>query len=330
MSFLRRQHSNRKLSALSLQTHLDYIANTHRMKLIFPEICFCHTHRNSFSKRMSLAISNACSKKGSLTIEASLLVPIFLFAVISILSFTEILRAQMKINSSLQQTAKELSVYAYAVKNNLQTDVFDSSNEDFETGSSFSGIAISETYVRSRLIKDVTQEYLQASPVKGSGNISFAESKFMEKDRIELRCAYTVTPFFALSDKAGFFTESTAIVRAFTGYDNSSGCANAEKEKYVYITETGRVYHQTRNCHYLDLSIQQTDKNQLSELRNHSGGRYYACPLCAKSGIGNIAYVTDYGDCYHYDLLCSGLKRTIQAIPMSQVGTRTLCSKCGS
>ena len=138
MSFLKRQQSNRKLSALSLQTHLDYIANTHRMKLIFPEICFCHTHRNSFSKRMSLAISNACSKKGSLTIEASLLVPIFLFAVISILSFTEILRAQMKINSSLQQTAKELSVYAYAVKNNLQTDVFDSSNEDFETGSSFS------------------------------------------------------------------------------------------------------------------------------------------------------------------------------------------------
>lgn len=329
MSFLKRQQSNRKLSALSLQTHLDYIANSHRIKLIFPEICFNHLHRNSFSKRMSLAISNACSKKGSLTLEASLLVPIFLFAIISLLSFTEILRVQMKINSSLQQTTKELSVYAYAVKNNLQTDTINNSEEDSEVGSFLSGIAISETYVRSRLVNDLTQEYLQDSPVKGSANLSFAGSKFMENERIELHCVYPVTPFFALSDKAGFFTESTALVRAFTGYDNTSNCANVKKEKYVYITETGRAYHQSRNCHYLDLSIQQTNKDQISALRNISGGRYYACPLCAKSGIGDIVYITDYGDCYHYDLLCSGLKRTIQAVPISEVGTRTPCSKCG-
>lgn len=329
MSFLKRQQSNRKLSALSLQTHLDYIAYTHRIKLIFPEIRFCHKHRNSFSKRMSLGISNVCSKKGSLTLEASLLVPVFLFAIISLLSFTEILRVQMKINSSLQQTAKELSVYGYAVKNNVQMDTLSNPEENSETSSFLSGIAISETYVRSRLIKDLTSEYLQASPVKGSGNLSFVGSKFMEKDRIELRCVYPVTPFFALSDKAGFYTESTAVARAFTGYDNTSNYANAEKETYVYITETGRVYHQSRSCHYLDLSIQQTDKNQISALRNASGGRYYACPLCAKSGIGNNVYITDYGDCYHYDLLCSGLKRTIQAVPISEVGTRTPCSKCG-
>lgn len=328
MSFLKRQQSNRKLSALSLQTHLDYIAYTHRIKLIFPEIRFCHKHRNSFSKRMSLGISNVCSKKGSLTLEASLLVPVFLFAIISLLSFTEILRVQMKINSSLQQTAKELSVYAYADKKNLQADVLNKTDNS-EIGSFLSGISISETYVRSRLVKDLTSEYLQASPVKGSGNLSFVDSKFMEKDRIELRCVYPVTPFFALSDKAGFLTESTAVARAFTGYDNTSNYANAKKEKYVYITETGRVYHQSRSCHYLDLSIQQTKKDQISALRNASGGRYYACPLCAKSGIGNIVYITDYGDCYHYDLLCSGLKRTIQAVPISEVGTRTPCSKCG-
>ena len=328
MSFLKRQQSNRKLSALSLQTHLNYIAYTHRIKLIFPEIRFCHKHRNSFSKRMSLGISNVCSKKGSLTLEASLLVPVFLFAIISLLSFTEILRVQMKMNSSLQQTAKELSVYAYADKNNLQANVLNKTDNS-EIGSFLSGIAISETYVRSRLVKDLTSEYLQVSPVKGSGSLSFVDSKFMEKDRIELRCVYPVTPFFALSDKAGFYTESTAVARAFTGYDNTSNYANAEKETYVYITETGRVYHQSRSCHYLDLSIQQTDKNQISALRNASGGRYNACPLCAKSGIGNIVYITDYGDCYHYDLLCSSLKRTIQAVPISEVGTRTPCSKCG-
>ncbi len=132
----------------------------------------------------------------------------------------------MKINSSLQQTAKELSVYAYAVKNNLQTDSLNA-EENSEMDSLLSGIAISETYVRSRLIKDLTSEYLQTSPLKGSGNLCFAGSKLMEKDRIELYSTYQVTPFFALSDKAGFFTGSTAVARAFTGYDNTSDCVNA-------------------------------------------------------------------------------------------------------
>ena len=336
MSFLKRQPGKLIRSALSLQAYKIIVKqknrrkkknqknSSHRERLIYPQISFFPKQSNSFLKRMSPGFIAPFFHRGSLTVEAALVIPLFLFAVISILSFTEILRVQMKLNGSLQQTAKEMAVYAYAVDNptDRTTDKTEKASVDL------SDIALSETYVRSRTVSDLTGSYLENSPIGGAYKLSFLESRFMEKDRIKLRCHYYVTPFFALSKKAGFLTESSAVIHAFNGYDNAGNTADDEKEIVVYITESGRAYHYSRDCRYLDLSIRNVDAGQLSGLRNQSGGKYYACPICARSGTGVITYVTDYGDRYHYDLLCSGLKRTIRAVFLSQVGSRTPCSKC--
>ena len=255
-----------------------------------------------------------------MTIEAALLLPTFIFAVISILSFTEILRVQMKIDSSLQQTAKELSIYAYAIKENIH-DTNNALSFPAET-------AFSETYIRARVLKELTGDYLKNSPLKEQGRLSFVGSKIMENDRIELRCTYYVTPFFALSTKAGFLTESVAVARAFTGYDNLRTAGADRSEKMVYVTQTGTAYHSSRSCNFLDLSIQMIDVNDVAARKNLLGSHYYACPLCAKDGMGNVTYITNYGECFHYDLLCRGLKRTVYAIPISEVGGRRPCSKC--
>ncbi|MCM1282854.1 MAG: hypothetical protein NC180_00710 [Muribaculaceae bacterium] len=102
------------------------------------------------------------------------------------------------------------------------------------------------------------------------------------------------------------------------------------EEDYVYITEHGSVYHRSRDCHYLDLSIRAVDYALIDNIRNKSEHKYYACSGCAeeKSGTG-IVYITDYGVCWHTDLSCSGLKRTIYLVPLTEVGSRGPCSKCG-
>jgi hypothetical protein len=103
-----------------------------------------------------------------------------------------------------------------------------------------------------------------------------------------------------------------------------------EQTDYVYVTERGTVYHLDRKCNYLDLSIQTVNLANIASLRNKNGNIYYECSDCAaRKTTSGIVYITNYGTCYHAKLSCSGLKRTISMIPLSEVGSRRPCSKCG-
>jgi hypothetical protein len=101
-----------------------------------------------------------------------------------------------------------------------------------------------------------------------------------------------------------------------------------EDERWVYITPNGTVYHNTRTCSYLDLSIQGVGRRSVHTMRNVSGGIYRPCESCG--GDASTVYITDYGNRYHSSLVCSGLKRTIYMVKISQVGGRRICSKCGT
>lgn len=317
MSFLE-QIKQIIISAFSLQTQIKKHTDKHH--LIFPRIKK-RRKRNCkpfVPKRISSVIS--ITHEGSLTIEAALVIPIFLFAIIAVLSFTDILRLQMKTDSAMAQCAKELAVYGYA-QESLLGEAIDNIPFGAET-------LFSETYVRNRVISELGKDYLSGSPAGGSEAIHFVGSRIMENDRIELRSAYYVTPFFALSPKSGFLTGTCAVARAFTGYDNLSAVSETDKEEFVYITPEGMAYHKSRSCHYLDLSIEKVFMEDISGIRNKDGSIYYACPLCKGAGNGTTVFVTDYGNRYHRDVLCSGLKRTVEMVPISETGGRHPCSKC--
>ena len=102
-----------------------------------------------------------------------------------------------------------------------------------------------------------------------------------------------------------------------------------ETKQMVYVTETGTVYHLSRSCTHLDLAISPVTSEQLSASRNASGGNYRVCELCGMSAASQgTYYITKEGDRYHSSLSCSGLKRTVYEIPISQVGDRRPCSRC--
>ena len=106
---------------------------------------------------------------------------------------------------------------------------------------------------------------------------------------------------------------------------------DGKQSDYVYVTKHGTVYHRSRKCHYLDLSIKSTDYAQISSMRNKNEHKYSACSGCvAKNHVAGKVYVTDYGTCYHSDLACSGLKRTIYLILLEETGGKRACGKCGA
>lgn len=131
---------------------------------------------------------------------------------------------------------------------------------------------------------------------------------------------------------AGFGSRGTVqkvTVRSWVGYTGESFQAGG-KEELVYRTPEGEVYHKSRDCTYLRLTIRSVTSAELSGLRNESGGKYAACEYCVKKQqAGALVYITDYGSSYHNKSTCQGLKRTIMAVPLSQVEGLRSCSRCG-
>ena len=107
---------------------------------------------------------------------------------------------------------------------------------------------------------------------------------------------------------------------------------DGEEGEKVYITPWGTVYHTTPECSLLDLSISLVSFESLNERRNESGGKYYPCESCcghADTGAVDGVYITDYGDRYHSDRDCPGLKRTVKEVDIKEVSGMSACQKCG-
>ena len=79
-------------------------------------------------------------------------------------------------------------------------------------------------------------------------------------------------------------------------------------------------------CSHIHLSIHSVEKTQLGAMRNENGEKYHPCEECG-GGTGNV-YITDTGNRYHSSLECSGLKRSIVKVPVTQVKDRRPCSRC--
>lgn len=100
-------------------------------------------------------------------------------------------------------------------------------------------------------------------------------------------------------------------------------------ETYVYITPEGSAYHLYRDCTHLDLSIRGVTLVLAKKSKNNYGQKYRECELC-DDDFGGFVYITSEGDCYHSQRNCSGLKRTIRQVPLSEAAGRGLCIRCMS
>ena len=100
-----------------------------------------------------------------------------------------------------------------------------------------------------------------------------------------------------------------------------------EENRYVYITETGEVYHTSRTCYHIKLTIRQIPDGELSD-------RYQNLSPCERCAEGRTTdgtvYITETGDRSHLSVSCSGLKRTVMRVKQKNVGSIPPCSNCGN
>ena len=147
---------------------------------------------------------------------------------------------------------------------------------------------------------------------------------------IELPEKINYTPLFLPDGLKMFGVWCSGSARAWTGRSGEyAGGAPSEAEQYVYVAENGTVYHTSSCCTHINLSISKTDISSVGSMRNENGGKYTECEKCGdNTEAGTDVYITSYGDRYHSDLSCSGLKRSVRMVEISRVNGLQECERC--
>lgn len=128
------------------------------------------------------------------------------------------------------------------------------------------------------------------------------------------------------------FINCRACVRAWNGRDEATSNEGKDSTcEFVYVTDNMEVYHTSSKCTHLDLGIHAVSASSVPGLRNNSGKKYHVCEKCGSKAGDGLVYITPYGDRYHTDPECSGLKRSVRLVEKSQLdGSLCQCSRCAA
>lgn len=282
-----------------------------------------------FSKKAEKRISSffsQCNKKyrASMAVEAAIALPFFFFFVMNILFSFDMLRLHGNLMGAMHQTGNKMAFYGYAYRMGAEDGTIITEGLD--------SLILSEGYARGRVIYLLGEEYLNHTCLaSGISGLHFGKSSIMkENDIIELTASYKVKPFIRVIGFPEFPMENRYYGRAWTGYDVEGRQSDMSKEDpIVYVAENGVVYHVARNCTYLNPSITAVSSAMIQTLRNENGEKYYPCDRCGSSSFQAVMYVTSQGNKVHGSLNCSGLKRTVYSMHLSEVEGKGKCSKCG-
>lgn len=255
--------------------------------------------------------------RGTLTVEAAMVLPFFLFVMISVLQYGTVMETAVKFGIALTDTGKSMAAAAYAVKYGGNTEGI----PEIAAG------ALSAAYAHTK----VTEKAGKSAAVK---NANMALSSFLQKDEmIDLVLTYQIQSPVRIVPLPNVFFIQKAKIRAWTGRvlpgENGESEGNSKDFDYVYVAENGVVYHDDPDCTHLSLSIRAVDIEALDTLRNSDGSIYHKCERCTGGYISSTVYITEDGNRYHSSLGCSGLKRTVREVHREEAGNMKACSKCG-
>lgn len=245
------------------------------------------------------------SFRGSVSVEAALVTPIFFLAICCLCYLLEIMAIQSYVRAALHEEGRRIAKEAYA--------------KPF----------VSQKQVEADLIEYIGAERLNRSMIKGgSTGLDASGTMIMPgTGMVTMHVKYRILLPISMFGNLTMECEDGFRVKGWNGYAENG--IFTPREDIVYITETGVVYHKDYHCTHLELSVRMVSKESIASLRNDNGGKYHACEMCGIAS-GNQVYITRQGNRYHSSPGCSGLKRRVYAVPISEVLGKGACTRCGS
>lgn len=262
------------------------------------------------NKRWNQIKRDRMKVKGALTVEAALVIPVFLFSVISLIRLIFLVTFAMRVQMYADKTLEEY----YFLKQAGQ-DVQPVTENELGT----------EVAIRGMMLMHL-----------GEGSVA-EQHLFFSLFGLDVSFEETEDPNLCVMD----VDYSPAILR-LPGYTWRKKCSSrvaaskwegrpyaskpAEDTDYCYVTPHGTVCHLSAECPYLDLSLSQVSSHSIGEYRNADQKRYVKCKECGRSD--SVCYITDYGEVWHSSPGCPALRRTILRVPCSECEGKKVCQKC--
>lgn len=244
-------------------------------------------------------------QSASMTVEASLVVSIFFFFFYLLWKCFLLLLLQLSVAREVITVCKEYGVYGY-MERRVQ-------GEEAEAMEWLYAAPVWNALPETDLVERwyVTCDSDETLRVQITITYDFlCEAPLMPSFRLPLKQTFQFYPYLGVYD-ADRLEEPKAV------------------EDVVYVTKTGTVYHESRSCTYLRMSIHRITRAELETARNDSGGKYTECSLCKTKQQSETLYITNTGTKYHHSLQCSSLSRDVRTMKRSEAEGMRVCSKCG-
>ena len=193
--------------------------------------------RASFSASKFFMLKLFRSEEGAMTLEATLIVPIFLIVLIMLASAGEIFMIHQQIAHGVCEAAKRAAVNEYQIR------------QKRNTGGNLTVLSAKETFLTS-----VNRRFLDRSALIGGSAAAAAACKLTLTSKGE----YIVAVKYHIRKKLPFLStysvtfEQKIRQKAMTGYVPKG---DELKEGFVYITPHEAVYHKDLSCTHLALDI---------------------------------------------------------------------------
>ena len=294
------------------------------------------------------------TQAGVLTVETALILPLFIFTVLAVCYLFQVMEFQLKLQSALNQTAEQTASYGYllgrvaAVAEQKTEEILEKTGLFSETGL----LSVDETgaWIVNLLssspsevaLKQIAARYMDTEDVRtlrvigGWEGVSFAGSSIRDEERcVVVTAEYRIRIPFVTEVISKVLFRQSAVCRLHCGdrdYLPKQKDGTEETEGKVFlVTPNGSVYHMSRECRYLKITVLSAAVETMETKRNNSGAKYYPCRRCADGvKVSGTVYYTDGGSSYHVTQNCSSLKRTVLEKTEEEIAGLPPCSYCGN
>ena len=253
--------------------------------------------------------------KASLTVEASMVFTLFFFTVYLFWQCFLLIFFELSVADGVGKASRAMANIGYAERRLAGEDAED----------------LAVLYLPELLLKVESPDYVTWKVILCTSDDGGAVNILV---RYNFLCIAPLFPEFSLPVHQAFKVYPYIGVYDEDKLEQSKEDGQEENDEdddgnVVYITRTGRVYHESKTCTYLKTSVSAVAAEQVAYERNSSGGKYYECSACKDCTHTGLVYITEYGDRFHYSVKCSKIHRDIIEIRRSEIGDRPACSKCG-